>query len=553
MIKQRHRWTRIVWAAVLAVAMLLQFGCGGTTTPASSSAASPAASSSAAASSETAASSEAIPDAPAFPVAPGSVTLKYWVNPSHPDYYTTWNDLESMKVMEEKTGVHIEFIHPAAGQDAQAFNLMLASGDHPDIIQERENPLYYSGGGDFAIDNGDYLELTDLIDKYAPNYKKWITSDATIAKMTVTDSGNRWGFFHITPDVEPAWHGYVVRQDWLDELGLPLPVTLDDWHDTLVAFRDIKKAESPLLLANTGMPWQGHIMSAFDVVGDFYQENGVVKYGPIQSGFLEYLTLMNKWYAEGLVDQDFMGRTDPGYNVWPPASLQTAERAGIFHTLWGVTADAYVLDGTITDNDKFWTTAIRSPVQTEGQEIKFNLASYAVRSGTAITTACKTPEIAAMWLDYHYSEEGSDIISFGREGDTYTMVDGEPVYTQKVLDDAIMRYCRWDGPGILQYKRMWQQREANGQGQMLDAMFVWDEDKPLWNMPRITLTADEANENSNIMPDITTFVTEKVIGFIIGDVPLTEFDAFVDQIKSMNIDRAIEIQQTALDRYNARK
>jgi putative aldouronate transport system substrate-binding protein len=40
--------------------------------------------------------------------------------------------------------------------------------------------------------------------------------------------------------------------------------------------------------------------------------------------------------------------------------------------------------------------------------------------------------------------------------------------------------------------------------------------------------------------------------FITGQESLDNFDAFVEQIKSQDIEDAIEIQQAALDRYNAR-
>jgi len=37
-----------------------------------------------------------------------------------------------------------------------------------------------------------------------------------------------------------------------------------------------------------------------------------------------------------------------------------------------------------------------------------------------------------------------------------------------------------------------------------------------------------------------------------GVEPMSNYEAFVEKIKSMNIDRAIEIYQAAVDRYNKR-
>jgi putative aldouronate transport system substrate-binding protein len=71
-------------------------------------------------------------------------------------------------------------------------------------------------------------------------------------------------------------------------------------------------------------------------------------------------------------------------------------------------------------------------------------------------------------------------------------------------------------------------------------------------LPPITMTADEGAEYSRIMSDIETYRKEMVLKFILGTEPLSNYDSFVNQIKSMNIDRAIELQQAALDRFNQR-
>jgi len=139
-------------------------------------------------------------------------------------------------------------------------------------------------------------------------------------------------------------------------------------------------------------------------------------------------------------------------------------------------------------------------------------------------------------------------------------VDGKPVYTDKIIKpagmtaaQALQRYCRWDGPGVMDYKRMWQLYRASGQGEMLKALDVWKQDDISYVLPPISLTQEEATENSNIMPDIITYVNEMTVKFIIGGEPLSGFDSFVAKIKGMKIDRAMQIQQAALDRYNKRK
>lgn len=68
-------------------------------------------------------------------------------------------------------------------------------------------------------------------------------------------------------------------------------------------------------------------------------------------------------------------------------------------------------------------------------------------------------------------------------------------------------------------------------------------------LPPITLTTEEGQEYTTIYGDIQTFVQENIPAFITGAKPLSDWDSFVAQIKALNIDRCIELQQNALTRY----
>ena len=47
-------------------------------------------------------------------------------------------------------------------------------------------------------------------------------------------------------------------------------------------------------------------------------------------------------------------------------------------------------------------------------------------------------------------------------------------------------------------------------------------------------------------------ISEKLIRFIIGDEPMEDWGAFVEDMKAMDAQRCVEIYQDALDRYLAR-
>ena len=57
---------------------------------------------------------------------------------------------------------------------------------------------------------------------------------------------------------------------------------------------------------------------------------------------------------------------------------------------------------------------------------------------------------------------------------------------------------------------------------------------------------------ASIMNDIGTYQEEMMLKFIMGVESLDKFDEYIQEIKRMGIDRAIEINQSALNRYKNR-
>ena len=139
------------------------------------------------------------------------------------------------------------------------------------------------------------------------------------------------------------------------------------------------------------------------------------------------------------------------------------------------------------------------------------------------------------------------------------MVDGKPVYTDKILNnpdglsasDAMTKFCfRSSGMYI------WDRELQTADDKALAAINeIWPSnvDEDIWMMPNITMTSDEANRYATIMGDVETFVGEKTTAFILGSESIEDgWDSYVESLKGMNIEEAISLQQAALDRFNAR-
>lgn len=175
------------------------------------------------------------------------VTFTYWVGTGFTptESYKSFADYPFYKELEKETGVKVEFIHPVAGSSGDQFNVMIASGEYPDIIQN--NFFTYPGGAAKAIEDGVIIETTDYLDKYAPNLKSYLENHPNIDKMVKTDAGQYYSFPTIQgDDFLLTYTGLILRKDWLDELGLDVSETIDEWETVLTAFKEKKGAATPI-------------------------------------------------------------------------------------------------------------------------------------------------------------------------------------------------------------------------------------------------------------------------------------------------------------------
>jgi len=501
---------------------------------------------------ETAASDEPQPGNPELPLVTSPYTVTIWAPTSAAIQKTMSNLAESeyYKELERRTGVSVKFTHPALGEEKQSFNLLIASGDYPDVI-EIQASYSYPGGFDKAIEDGVFLRLNELIDKCAPNYKKLLNKNSTIKKQATTDSGNIPAFFSISVNgAQPPWLGMVVRKDWLDELGMDLPVTYDDWYEMLKAFRDKKKAVAPMMLYYTGFEPRDIFNGGYGVMEKFYQVDNVVKYGPLEPGYEEYIAMMSKWYAEGLIDKDFATKKD----FLPSTDFTTTEKTGAYYDIYFNLS----VNKSRSTNPNY--NAVAVPTPKKNPEDKLHIRQTNTETGVVswvITSACKDPELVTRWIDYNYSPDGEILAAYGIEGKTFEYVDGKPQFNEFIynnpdglsLAEAYNKYAKHGGAVAYHWEREWAGQPKGN----LECLEIWAKDNDgSYAMPPVSLTYEEGEEYARIMGDIETYVSEMVVKFILGQEPISNFEKFRNQIKSMNIDRAIELQQAALDRYNSR-
>ena len=474
-------------------------------------------------------------------------------------------DLIAIQQIEKNTNVHINWTAVASAEAKEKFSLMIASGEYPDIIRGAET--YYSGGLTKMKDDGISLDLTDLVDKNMPNYSALRKSNSKLLKDTMTDDGKIVSIYTLASNQgeimgERVWGGPSFRKDWLDEVGLAVPTTMDEWYAALTAVKaKHPDCEAPLMAGKNATNMYGAFTSAYGVLPEFYNDNGKVKYGPAEAGYKQWVQTFADWYKEGLIDPNFVSNDATVFNK---GDFIGSGKAAASPMIWGYTADVLKSMGYTTD-EKYWLSAAPYPVLKTGDTPEGAFAtSELVKETTVITSSCKDVELAMRYLDYNYTKECMMLNSLGIEGESYVK-NSDGTYSlsdslkAKVTDGtyptaatALSTYTLGTSSfGLYNWGMFDAMYEGN---KATEAYDVWNTTKyDLMLPPCMTMTEEESQEYASLYTSIQTLVQENTVKFIMGTESMDQYDSFVEQLHTFGIDRCIELKQAALDRYNARQ
>ena len=456
------------------------------------------------------------------------------------------------QVAAKRTNISLKgTISLSNSNEEEAFNLMMSSGNLADIIGYVDASSLEKLGRD-----GGMIPLNDLIKEHAPNIQKVLDEDARFRQTAYSLDGN---IYQIPKNQElKAAEFWWIRQDWLDKLNLKAPTTVDELHDVLYAFRNEDpngnglKDEIPLF-DRAGWKQPDEYLYLWDTSLEFYPRDGKMKYEPLEENFKTGVSNMIKWYQEGLIDPEIFTRGASSRDT-----LLGGDLGGCTHD-WVSTANYNsTLQETIPG---FQMVAIAPPADQNGV-VKERVSRYP-GVGWGISSQCKDPVTVIKFMDYFFTEEGSDLMSWGIEGDTFTRdADGSKHFTDTVLQSELtpIGYLRSIGAqyrigmcqdGDYEYATMKEDGiEANKLYNGHDEWF--DDSLPPYLDGKMALkyTSDDETEYKNIMASIKPYVDEKFQSWILGVNDFdSEYDTFIKELKARGIDRALEINQKAYDTF----
>lgn len=202
-------------------------------------------------------------------------------------------ELVRQKIIEE-SGIEIVPIIPPKGQEVEKLNLLLSSNEPLDIFIE--NTVNYRN-------NGAILPLNDLLDQYGSNVRALWPEEWKDSWQSLTDnSGKIWGI----PTVPGlAMKATFLRTDWMKQLNLDMPNTLDELEEVLKTFKEKDPAGNgktiPMVTNLVGLNL-GIAAGFMDVgYGPFVDADGKVKPIVMHEGYRIFVEKIADWYKKGYI------------------------------------------------------------------------------------------------------------------------------------------------------------------------------------------------------------------------------------------------------------
>lgn len=509
-----------------------------------------------------AALAETVPNfnAEGYPICPDEkVTLRVMIQ-SRAEMPSDLNVQEIHKRAEEIMNVHIEWIMvPAEGWNEKK-NLMLATGDLPDIIESKINESDLTRYGP----EGTFVDLTDMIGKYAHNVNKLMDTEMPeLRAFNTAPDGKVYSLFRVNSGPWMTTNGVgMINKQWLEKLGLEVPKTLDEFTQVLKAFKtgdpngngvadEIPLSFNKYLFENNGL---GYIFSFFGLaIGghSFNQTFADIKDGKVycqavEEQYRDCVRYLGELYAEGLLDVE-------GF------TLDAAQLYSKFNQEPGIVGASQVWD--IND-------IVSNPNNLAGYDYYPMIPAYedkapvfyrqplpgTYRGWGTITSACKTPEVALRWLDYWFDQDNSIESIEGPIGVRVLENPDGTLYVRKppegltVAEDRFAN-CR---AGILAATVDMYANRLKLPSTDKKVAFVEEYCHPFADpdpMMPVFYTQEESETMGILQSDLRTYIERRTSEWIINGNVDAEWDAYLQEIQGVGLPQWLEINQAAYDRY----
>ncbi|GHU01952.1 hypothetical protein FACS1894147_02820 [Spirochaetia bacterium] len=363
-----------------------------------------------------------------------------------------------------------------------------------------------------------------------------------------------------------------IRKDWLDKLGLPIPKTLDEFYNALLAFQT-KDVNGNGLKDEVVRPING-------IGGGIAQWFGLAN-SPIvapldgkatspwyQNHVQDYFAFLNKLYKAGLLE---LGETNDSILIENRAAYYLAYMADTFTPPIVVTPPG-------APKVYYIPIVIQAYPDTKPRVTNEGGVTQWLGSGMyAVPAKSKNVQKAAQFIDYLFTKEYRDMNEYGILGYTYNVDSNGVVKRINTNNDNVgvdqplywqtlpALYSGWQGifPRMKNYDIVpGKKNEMVGLGQSMGYpngyIEAYEMIEKFWNKTWDTIptpdgvlafpTNAESDRMNEILPDLQTYIAELSTALIMGTKSLSGWNGYIADMKRLGLDEYVTIYQARLDR-----
>jgi putative aldouronate transport system substrate-binding protein len=474
--------------------------------------------------------------------------------------------------LERRTNVQLNLLVVLDEGAAERKSILLASGDYPEV--------FFGGAFNnndvltYGVEHGVFQPINDLIDTQGVNVQNVFEYYPNLRADITAPDGNIYGLPHINECYHCSYAQKMwINMSWLENLGLSVPTTTEEFYDVLMAVKtqDANLSGDP----NDEIPLMGSILSWNNDVWPFLMNpfvytdgssflasnDGILSFSPAQPEWREGLRYIRRLYSEGL--------------IYPASFTQTREQA---QTIGDNPGKALFFAGTaghlgmymrIEDNppyDRHREYAALAPL--EGPTGLRQTPVYRGFSGASfvITDKARYPEVAFRVADYMYSEEGTMLMEVGPEGVRWEParpgelgLTGEPARFRdlsEAMGHGDVRNTDWGQQATTvrtgEWRAAWaaDQDMFSVQGYELrlhrETAEKYEPYGPREWFSNVFLQPEEVEEVALLATDILDYVRQATVQFIVGELSVDrDWDSYLAQLRRLNLDRYMQIHQEA--------
>ena len=409
------------------------------------------------------------------------------------------------------------------------------------------------------------LAKDDLLKKNAPNCWAYLQSHPDTLASVLNPDGSIYSLPQVNSGAELRIARKIfINKKWLQNLNLPLPKTTEEMYQVLKAFKE-KDAnnngdpndEIPLCSAD----WQSVQQAFYGSFGlmnrgmhnemvDCDESTGKVRLIAATPGYRDFLEYFQKLYAEGLLVHNIFIMTQ---EEWMNNALN--DRIGVY-----CDTNLARFPVALEENWIGIPEALEGP---NGDKMCAAVRANFHSTGNAIIpAACKDPALVLRWLDYFWTDAGTLFYHMGEEGKTYVAkADGSYDYMPYIYEDmrknklsfdaTVSKYTPYPGgnnPTVETAPYFRGGEMASVPAETARALYKY---RPKVCWPNFTFTTDESDALDLLTDDINKYCRDMRFAFVTGELPMSAWDNYLEQLHRFRTQEMLAIYQKAVDRYDS--